>query len=151
MPIKALVFDTFGTVVDWRAGIASEFATWATAQYGRRDWEGFADQWRSRYQPQMERVRSGAIPWTKLDDLHGQVLDEILPQFDLHGVDQAHRHRFNTVWHRLPPWPDLISDEPQLSHVVRHRGWKMCSQPQEVNHDDEPSAVSAGTFDGRVH
>lgn len=112
--VKALVFDTFGTVVDWRGGIAKELSTWATRQHGARDWERFADQWRSRYQPQLERVRSGEIAWTKLDDLHAEVLNQLLLQFDLGNVDKAERRRFNTVWHRLPPWPDAVAGLTRL-------------------------------------
>ena len=72
---KALVFDTFGTVVDWRGSIAAEGAEWGKAKGLSLDWAKFADRWRAGYGPSMERVRKGELPWTKLDDLHRMVLE----------------------------------------------------------------------------
>ena len=71
---KALIFDTFGTVVDWRGSIIEEGKTWSKTKGLEIDWAGFADRWRAGYQPAMERVRKGELPWTKLDDLHRMIL-----------------------------------------------------------------------------
>ena len=78
---KALIFDTFGTVVDWRGSIISEGNAWGKSKRVDIDWGGFADRWRAGYAPAMEKVRSGELPWTKLDDLHRIILDQILMEF----------------------------------------------------------------------
>lgn len=106
--VKALVFDTFGTVVDWRRGIARDAGTFlARHKRGDIDPLAFADAWRKRYQPAMEAVRSGARPFTRLDVLHRENLDALLGE---HGItaDEAERDWLNRAWHRLDPWPDAI-------------------------------------------
>lgn len=107
--VKALVFDVFGTVVDWRNGIARDAATFL-ARHGRADIDphAFADAWRRRYQPAMEEVRSGRRAFTRLDVLHRENLDRVLGD---HGVDaskiaDAELDWLNRAWHRLNPWPD---------------------------------------------
>jgi 2-haloacid dehalogenase len=97
---KALFFDVFGTCVDWRSTVVREAAALGLP-------ERFADDWRARYQPQLETVRSGARPWTILDVLHREALDEVLAE---HGADlsAARRDELNGVWHRLDPWPDTV-------------------------------------------
>lgn len=107
--VKALVFDVFGTVVDWRNGIARDAATFL-ARHGRADIDphAFADAWRRRYQPAMEEVRSGRRPFTRLDVLHRENLDRVLGD---HGLDAAkiaaaELDWLNRAWHRLNPWPD---------------------------------------------
>lgn len=109
--VKALVFDTFGTVVDWRNGIARDARTFL-ARHGRPDIDphAFADAWRRRYQPAMEEVRSGRRPFTRLDVLHRENLDLVLRD---HGIDPAgvaaeELDWLNRAWHRLDPWPDAI-------------------------------------------
>jgi 2-haloacid dehalogenase len=106
--VKALVFDVFGTVVDWRSGIARDAKTFL-AKHGRTDVDphAFADAWRRRYQPAMEEVRSGRRPFTRLDVLHRENLDALLAE---HGItaDEAERDWLNRAWHRLDPWPDTI-------------------------------------------
>jgi len=109
--VKALVFDTFGTVVDWRNGIARDAKVFL-ARHGRGDVDahGFADAWRRRYQPAMEAVRSGRRPFTRLDVLHRENLDGVLAD---HGIDPAgvageELDWLNRAWHRLDPWPDAI-------------------------------------------
>lgn len=109
--VKALVFDTFGTVVDWRNGIARDAGIFL-ARHGRSDIDphGFADAWRKRYQPAMEEVRSGRRPFTRLDVLHRENLDGVLRD---HGLDPAGMTEqeldwLNRAWHRLDPWPDAI-------------------------------------------
>lgn len=106
--VKALVFDVFGTVVDWRSGIARDAKTFL-AKRSRADVDphAFADAWRRRYQPAMEEVRSGRRPFTRLDVLHRENLDALLAE---HGItaDEAERDWLNRAWHRLDPWPDTI-------------------------------------------
>src|ERR671910_133614 len=107
--LKALVFDVFGTCVDWRSSIAREGEA-----LGRRlgatgvDWLAFADAWRAQYQPQMETVRSGKRPWTTLDVLHREALDMVLPGFELGEMSEADRDDLTRAWHRLDPWPDGV-------------------------------------------
>lgn len=107
-PIKALLFDVFGTVVDWRSSIIREGDDWNRGRRPRVDWARFADRWRSMYQPAMERVRSGARPWTTLDVLHRESLDALLGEFGLEALEESDRDRLNRVWHRLQPWPDSV-------------------------------------------
>ena len=105
---KALVFDTFGTLVDWRGSIIAEGAAWGKAKGITVDWARFADRWRAGYSPAMDRVRKGEIPWTKLDVLHRGVLEDILKEFDILGLTEEEKEHWNRVWHRLKPWPDSV-------------------------------------------
>lgn len=107
--IKALAFDVFGTVVDWRASIAEQVGALAAAKQLSLDAHAFADAWRAQYQPAMEQVRSGQRGWVKLDDLHRENLDMLLPQFGLEILSEAERHELNLAWHRLRPWPDVVA------------------------------------------
>jgi 2-haloacid dehalogenase len=113
--VKAIVFDTFGTVVDWRGSIARDLAAWGTSEGIDADWTHMADAWRARYQPQLDRVRSGAIGFVPLDILHDEALGELLPQFGLEGrLTPAQRAHVNRVWHRLDPWPDAVAGLARL-------------------------------------
>jgi 2-haloacid dehalogenase len=106
---KALIFDTFGTVVDWRGSIIAEGSAWGKARRVDIDWAGFADRWRAGYAPAMERVRRGELPWTKLDDLHRMILDELFSEFRMMPVmSEEEKDHWNRVWHRLKPWPDSV-------------------------------------------
>lgn len=106
--VDALTFDVFGTVVDWRTSIVRE-GRLLSAQNGLEvDWEGFADAWRAGYGPAMNRVRSGELPWMKIDELHRLILDEIAPGFGLGRLPEAELDNLNRVWHRLIPWPDAV-------------------------------------------
>src|ERR1051325_531106 len=108
MPIavKALFFDVFGTLVDWRSSIAGEAAALLGPLGHELDWLAFADAWRDEYQPGMEEVRSGRIPFSKLDVLHRRNLERILPRFNVSSLDEATMQHFNKAWHRLDGWPD---------------------------------------------
>ncbi len=108
MTIKACVFDVFGTVVDWRSSIIREGRALGERKAIDADWEALADAWRGRYQPSMEKVRSGARPWVKLDDLHRESLIALLEEFDIRGLDRTEIDDFNRAWHRLDPWPDSV-------------------------------------------
>lgn len=96
-PPQVLAFDIFGTVVDWHGSIVREMA----ARYPQVDADAFALAWRAGYQPAMQRVRSGELGWTRIDELHRLILDDILPRFGLAHLDQAERAHLNRVWHRL--------------------------------------------------
>jgi 2-haloacid dehalogenase len=116
--VKALVFDTFGTVVDWRGSIIAEGLAWSgaigDAKDSTVDWARFADRWRDGYAPAMERVRTGDLPWTKLDDLHRMILNDLMLEFGMNGLSEAEIDRWNRVWHRLKPWPDAVAGLTRL-------------------------------------
>jgi 2-haloacid dehalogenase len=114
--VQAIVFDVFGTVVDWRGSIARDLGAWGPTQGLQADWLRLADLWRARYQPQMQRVRGGEIAFRRLDDLHDECLDELLPALGLRAVTPAQRAHINRVWHRLDPWPDSV---PGLTRLKR--------------------------------
>ena len=113
--VKALAFDVFGTVVDWRGSIVREAAALG-AEKGveQADWGDFADAWRAGYAPAMQRVRSGALPWLRIDALHRLILDDIRPRFGLGSLSPAECDRLNRVWHRLDPWPDTVEGLTRL-------------------------------------
>jgi 2-haloacid dehalogenase len=106
--LEALVFDVFGTVVDWRSTIVREGEDLGQRKNLDVDWAAFADAWRSRYAPSMDRVRRGEIPWTKLDNLHRSSLQELLGEFGIEDLSEEDKDHFNRVWHRLDPWPDAV-------------------------------------------
>ena len=109
MDVKALGFDVFGTVVDWRSSITREGEAFGRAHgIAHVDWVKFADAWRGLYQPMMNKVRHGEIGWTKLDDLHRMALDQLLKDFDIKGVAENDIDHLNRAWHRLDPWPDAV-------------------------------------------
>src|SRR5579863_6896702 len=112
--VKALVFDTFGTVVDWRGSIIAEGQAWGKAKGITVDWARFADQWRAGYAPAMDRVRKGEIPWTNLDHLHRAMLDKLLEEFQIGGLSEEEKDHWNRVWHRLKPWPDSVAGLTRL-------------------------------------
>ncbi|HZQ71333.1 MAG TPA: haloacid dehalogenase type II [Burkholderiales bacterium] len=106
--IRALAFDVFGTVVDWRGSLIREGQLLEKKRGVRADWAAFADAWRAGYHPAMDRVRKGELPWTHIDTLHRMILDAILPKFALEGLNDAERDELNRAWHRLSPWPDSV-------------------------------------------
>jgi 2-haloacid dehalogenase len=105
-PARILVFDTFGTVVDWRSSVIAEGQRLGKAKGLQVDWAAFADAWRGGYGPAMNRVRKGELPWTKLDVLHRMILDDILVTFKVTGLTGDEIAHLNKVWHRLDAWPD---------------------------------------------
>lgn len=107
--VKALMFDVFGTVVDWHGSIVREGRLLSAEKGYDVDWDAFATRWRAGYGPAMQRVRDGELPWTTLDELHRMILDEMLPEFGLEDMNEAEREELNRVWHRLSPWPDAVS------------------------------------------
>lgn len=115
---RALTFDVFGTVVDWRTSIAREGRAFGERHGIDADWERFADDWRGLYQPSLSRVRDGERPWTRLDDLHRESLRTLLERRGVAvgegGVDDAAIDGFNRAWHRLDPWPDAVEGLTRL-------------------------------------
>jgi 2-haloacid dehalogenase len=111
---KALVFDVFGTVVDWRTSVSREVRQLATRKGLRVDAEKFADAWRAGYMPSMNRVRTGELPWTRLDDLHRMTLEQTLAEFGVPGLTEEERDFLNRAWHRLEPWPDAVNGLTRL-------------------------------------
>lgn len=103
-PPEVLAFDIFGTVVDWHGSIVREMHE----RHPGVDGSAFALAWRAGYQPAMARVMRGEQGWTLIDDLHRQILDEILPRFGLEHLSDAERADLNRVWHRLDAWPDAV-------------------------------------------
>jgi 2-haloacid dehalogenase len=106
-PVKALFFDVFGTLVDWRTSIAREARAMLEPRGHALDWSAFADAWRGEYQGAMEEVRAGRIPFSKLDRLHRRNLERILPRFQLDSLGEELRRDLNLAWHRLDAWPDV--------------------------------------------
>jgi len=119
MAVQALFFDVFGTLADWRNSIGRE-AKIILAPLGHTiDWLAFADAWRGEYQPGMEEVRSGKIPFSKLDVLHRRNLERILPRFDLAGLSDDTLRELNLAWHRLDTWPDVAPGLTRLKKRFR--------------------------------
>lgn len=118
MSVKALFFDVFGTLVDWRSGVAREAE--AILKPRGRDLDGpvFADAWRDEYQPAMEEVRAGRIPFCKLDALHRRNLERILPRFGVTDLDEADLHALTLAWHRLDAWADVPPGLERLRRKV---------------------------------
>jgi 2-haloacid dehalogenase len=116
--IQALVHDVFGTVVDWRGAVTADGeALAARRRISGIDWQQFADEWRGAYQPSMNRVRTGELPWTNLDALHRMALDKLLEKFGVaSSLDESDKVWFNLTWHRLKPWPDSA---PGLTRIKK--------------------------------
>ena len=112
--VKALVFDVFGTVVDWRGSSIRELTAFGNARGLKADWTEFADDWRGLYQPTMEEVRAGRRPYTILDTLHRESLLKLLDKYDIKGLAEHEIEHLNTIWHRLDPWPDVVEGLTRL-------------------------------------
>jgi 2-haloacid dehalogenase len=115
--VKALFFDVFGTLVDWRTGVARDVQSLLQPRGVSLDWLAFADAWRGQYQPAMEEVRAGRTPYAKLDVLHRGTLRKILPSFGLEDLAAADMDQLTLAWHRLDAWPDV---QAGLSRLRRH-------------------------------
>jgi 2-haloacid dehalogenase len=111
---KALLFDVFGTLVDWRTSIARESEQVLKPLGVTADWLAFADAWRSEYQGAMDQVRDGHIPFCKLDILHRRNLGLIMPRFNISGIAENALQYLNLAWHRLDAWPDVPSGMSRL-------------------------------------
>jgi len=116
-PPKALFFDVFGTLVDWRGSIAREAEAILGPLGHAVDWASFADAWRAEYQPSMEEIRAGRIPFSKLDRLHRRNLERILPQFAIEGLAEQTLRDLTLAWHSLDAWPDVRSGLARLKRM----------------------------------
>ena len=112
--VQALLFDVFGTVVDWRASVIAELSRFGAERGLTADWAQFTDDWRSLYQPAMEEVRTGRRAWTILDVLHRESLETLLAKHKIAGLGEADKDHINSVWHRLKPWPDSVEGLTRL-------------------------------------
>jgi len=112
--VKALTFDVFGTVVDWRGSITAEGRKLGRKKKLAVDWVAFADGWRAGYRPAMDRVRRGDLPWMNIDTLHRMILDDLLVRFRIDGLSEAEKDHLNRAWHRLAPWKDSVAGLKRL-------------------------------------
>ena len=112
--VQALLFDVFGTVVDWRSSIIDDLSRFGAEKGLKADWATFADDWRGLYQPGMDEVREGRRPWTILDVLHRESLDKLIAKYGFSGLSEADKVHINKVWHRLKPWPDTVAGLTRL-------------------------------------
>jgi 2-haloacid dehalogenase len=109
-----LAFDVFGTVVDWRSSIIGELEQFGRSHGVQQDWPAFADSWRAGYAPAMDRVRRGDLPWTRIDDLHRMILEELLGAAGITSICVEEVDELNRAWHRLDPWPDTVTGLTRL-------------------------------------
>jgi 2-haloacid dehalogenase len=112
--LKILAFDVFGTVVDWRSSVITEIDQLCTSKGLSIDGPAFADAWRAAYRPALDRVRSGELPWTKLDALHRMSLNKIIEDFKIGDLTEEEKTHLNYAWHRLQAWPDAVSGLQRL-------------------------------------
>jgi 2-haloacid dehalogenase len=119
MAVQALFFDVFGTLADWRSGVAREAQKILGPLGHKLDWLAFADAWRGEYQPAMEEVRAGKLAFCKLDVLHRHNLDRILPRFGIKGLPEDTARDLNLAWHRLDTWPDVAPGLARLKKRFR--------------------------------
>jgi 2-haloacid dehalogenase len=114
--IEALLFDVFGTVVDWRTSLIRQLQQFGRDHRLQADWVALADDWRAEYEPAMGKVRDGDRPWTNLERLHRESLDGLLPRYGLSALTEEQRQRLVLFWHFLDPWPDTL---PGLERLHR--------------------------------
>jgi 2-haloacid dehalogenase len=112
---RAIVFDTFGSVVDWRSSLIEDLTDYGNGRGIRADWAALVDAWRQAYQPSMQRVRTGELPWTKLDNRAS--LDRLVAEHGIAGLTEDDLRHINLGWHRLLPWPDAV---PGLTRLKRN-------------------------------
>jgi len=112
--LKACIFDTFGTVVDWRSSVIAEATRWGKAKGLNINWVEFADRWRMGYSPAMDKVRKGELPWTRLDDLQRIILEGLLKDYRIEGLSEEEKIDWAHVWRRLKPWPDSVEGLTRL-------------------------------------
>ncbi len=109
-----IVFDTFGSVVDWRSSLIADLTAYGDTIGVSADWPALVDAWRAAYHPSMDRVRKGELPWTKLDALHRGSLDRLVADFGIKGLSEADLVHINLGWHRLRGWPDAVAGLTRL-------------------------------------
>lgn len=114
--VRAVLFDVFGSVVDWRSSLIADLSAWGTQRGLTPDWTGLVDDWRGAYAPSMDRVRKGELPWTILDNLHRTSLAILVVKYGLTGLSEADLDYINTGWHRLRPWADSVAGLMRLKN-----------------------------------
>ena len=112
--IRALLFDTFGTLVDWRGGMIAHLASWAEAEGVQADWPGLVDAWRADYPPSLDRVRRGERAWANLDVLHRESFERLAPKFGVPAQSEENLNTLARFWHDLPAWPDVVGGLARL-------------------------------------
>jgi 2-haloacid dehalogenase len=169
--VKALFFDVFGTLVDWRTGVARDAKRILEPQGISLDWLAFADAWRAQYMPTTESVRSGRIPYEKLDLLERQMLEKILPKFGIKELRADVKQELNLAWHRLDAWPDVKTallrlgrhyklapvsngNISMMADIAARNGWRWDAiLGADIAHDYKPKAAvylaAAAAFDLR--
>lgn len=108
-PISALLFDTYGTVVDWRTSVLDELRAFGHRRHVTADWEQLLDDWKSAYRPGMDKVNRGEWPWTTVEEIYRRRLDELLPAYGLGSLAGDEAENLTRAWWRLRPWPDAVS------------------------------------------
>jgi 2-haloacid dehalogenase len=114
--VKACVFDVFGTVVDWRGSVIAEVTKRGKAKGWNTNWVEFTDRWRMGYRPAMDKVRKGELPWTRLDDLHRMILEDLLKDYRMERLSEDEKIEWAHVWRRLKPWPDSVEGLTRLKN-----------------------------------
>jgi 2-haloacid dehalogenase len=109
MPVQALTFDTYGTVVDWRDSVLAQLTEFGAARGLDVDWPAFLTEWQAGYRPGMDRVNRGEWPWTTVEAIYRRRLEELLPRYEIEGLGEADLTRLTRVWWRLHPWPDAVA------------------------------------------
>lgn len=112
--VRALLFDTFGTLVDWRGGMIAHLASWGETQGVRADWPGLVDAWRADYPPSLDRVRTGKRAWANLDVLHRELFERLAPTFGIPPQSDETLNALAQFWHELPAWPDVVGGLTRL-------------------------------------
>ena len=107
--VKAMTFDVFGTVVDWRRSIIEQFRAFGEEKALSVPWDAFVDDWKSCYRPGMDAVNAGDLSWTNVDGIFRQKLDALLVEYDIGALNEAEKLHLNRTWHRLNPWPDAVA------------------------------------------
>jgi 2-haloacid dehalogenase len=113
--VQTLIFDTFGTLVDWRSSIIKDLTQWGKDRNVTADWAALTDEWKTAYRPGMDAVNKGERAWVPVRQIYREKLDEILPRFSLGDVSEADRHHINDVWYRLDPWADTVPGLERLA------------------------------------
>ncbi len=113
--VQAVLFDVFGTVVDWRGGVVRALEAYGAGHGVTADWPSVAADWRGEYQPSMEEVRSGRREWAPLDVLHRESLERVLARHGLVGLPESDLDGLTLAWHRLDPWPDAVAGTARLA------------------------------------
>jgi 2-haloacid dehalogenase len=108
MPVQALTFDTYGTVVDWRDSVLAELTAFGAARGLAVDWPAFLTEWQAAYRPGMDRVNSGEWPWTTVEAIYRRRLEELLPRYEIESLGEGDLVRLTRAWWRLHPWPDAV-------------------------------------------